>query len=606
MPAATAEKRARQRANKFSRTESTTIPIVPSAGTPELETLPTSANPVAAANSVALEVTPFATAITAATASPASSTLSISAPQLTKPSRTEPAPTSIVPPAKSPELVSLPAEPATSALPTSVNTDSDESFVWPIPAPATFTISYIPLAISYPEPMNSAAKLPTDAVRVTRTELANMLRQSYAQGTEHGWKENVGRAKERLQADYEKDMQDATTKFGLHEKLIREEEFERGFKDGRDVGRNTQLTSIKERLNAEYQKRHLEALENFASRSQEVGNEEFIRGSTSGRDAAVRDELERQASLLSRRVNSGTQTDILRPRQCLHVDFSSQTDLPEPTRFTSVGFGTQTDPLEPEVSIPLLPIPIVPSNLVINSPHISNNLVSVPPSPIPDLLALSTLTSAPDNPLTFISKSKPRSLSSPSLTFNIPPHPIKPSSPFIQPFPYYKRPITPLLISVPHPEPPTISIPPPPFLWSDEPSDIPLLPEPPPIPLSASKTTAPFPARDFSELRSGANPWQSLRRHRNGRDSRLSTRPFIQPRRQYSQPCYTSNYVSNIPHVHTPRPYAHVPHLSYPNLSCPSPPDPPPPLDWDVDPRLLQLSRVLKTLGWVRPSTPRP
>ncbi|KDR77740.1 hypothetical protein GALMADRAFT_245846 [Galerina marginata CBS 339.88] len=591
MPAATAEKRARQRANKFSRTESTTIPIVPSAGTPELETLPTSADPVAAANSL-----------------PPLCLLSISVPKLTtKPSRTEPATTSIVPPAKSPELVSLPTEPATfaSALPTSVNTDSDESVSWPIPAPTTFTISYTPLAISYPEPVNSASKLPTDAVRVTRTELANMLRQSYAQGTEHGWKENVGRAKERLQADYEKDMRDATAKFGLHEKLIREEEFERGFKDGRDVGRNTQLTSIKERLNAEYQKRHLEALENFASRSQVVGNEEFIRGFTSGRDTAVRDELERQASLLSRRVNSGMQTDILQPRQCLRVNFSSQTDLPEPTRFISVGFGTQTDPLEPELSIPPLPIPIISSNLIINSPDISTHFSPVPSSPIPDLLALSTFTSLSDNPLTIISKPKPDSLSPSSLPFNVLPHPIKPSSPFIQSFPYYKRPIIPPLISVSHPEPPTILTPPSPFLWSDEPSDIPLLPQPPPTPLSPSETTAPFPARDFSELRSGANPWRTLR-HRNGRDHRLSTRPFIQPRRQYFQPPYTSNYVSNIPHAHTPCPYAHVPHPPYPSLSHPSPPDPPPPLDWDVDPRLLELSRVLKTLGWVRPSTPRP
>ncbi|KDR72047.1 hypothetical protein GALMADRAFT_253326 [Galerina marginata CBS 339.88] len=605
MPAATAEKCARQRANKFSRTESTTIPIALSAGTPELETLPTSADPVAAANSVALEATPFATTMTAATALPASSTVSISVPKLTtKPSRTEPATTSIVLPAKSPELVSLPAEPATfaSALPTSVNTDSNESFVWPIPAPATFTISYTPLAISYPEPMNSAAKLPTDAVRVTQTELTNMLRQSYAQGTEHGWKENVGRAKERLQADYEKDMRDATAKFGLHEKLIREEEFERGFKDGRDVGRNTQLTLMKERLNAEYQKRHLEALENFASRSQEFGNEEFIRGFTSGRDEAVHKELERQASFLSRRVNSGMQTDILQPRHCLRADFSSQTDLPEPTRFASVGFGTQTDP---DLLIPPLPIPTVSSNLIINSPHISNNLTSVPFSPIPDPLALSTLTSPSDNPPSFISKPKAHPLLPPSLPFNVPSHPIKLSSPFIQRFPHYKRPITPPLISLPHPEPPPILTPPPPFLWSDEPSDIPVLPQPPPIPLSSSKTTAPSPARDFSELRSGANPWWSLR-HRNRPHCHLSTRPFIQPRQQQSRIPYTSNYVSNIPHVHTPHPYAHVPHPSYPNLSCPLPPDPPPPLDWDIDPRLLELSRVLKTLGWVRPSTPRP
>jgi flagellar biosynthesis/type III secretory pathway protein FliH len=108
--------------------------------------------------------------------------------------------------------------------------------VWPTPPPASFTICYTPLAISYPDAPNPAARLPTDAVRVTRNELALMLRQSYIHGSEHGWKANVTLAKERLQTDYEKDMQTAATDFAEHETRIREEEFNRGFDTGREAG----------------------------------------------------------------------------------------------------------------------------------------------------------------------------------------------------------------------------------------------------------------------------------------------------------------------------------------------------------------------------------
>ena len=61
------------------------------------------------------------------------------------------------------------------------------------------------------------------------------MHQSYTHGSEHGWKANVAFAKERLQADYKRDMQEATAKFGIHEEQIHVEEFERGFNHGRDV-----------------------------------------------------------------------------------------------------------------------------------------------------------------------------------------------------------------------------------------------------------------------------------------------------------------------------------------------------------------------------------
>ena len=69
--------------------------------------------------------------------------------------------------AKSPEPMSPPIQPAHSAIPISMPAVADEPVAWPAPAPTTFTISYTPLSIFYPEPANPSAKLETDAIRVT-------------------------------------------------------------------------------------------------------------------------------------------------------------------------------------------------------------------------------------------------------------------------------------------------------------------------------------------------------------------------------------------------------------------------------------------------------
>ena len=73
------------------------------------------------------------------------------------------------------------------------------------PAPSSFTISYTPVTISYPEPINSASPLPTDAIQVTCDQLADMLHQSYVNGSEHGWRNHFALANELLQAGYEED-----------------------------------------------------------------------------------------------------------------------------------------------------------------------------------------------------------------------------------------------------------------------------------------------------------------------------------------------------------------------------------------------------------------
>ena len=45
------------------------------------------------------------------------------------------------------------------------------------PAPTSFSISYTTVSISYPEPIDPTAQLPTDAIRVTRDQLADILHQ---------------------------------------------------------------------------------------------------------------------------------------------------------------------------------------------------------------------------------------------------------------------------------------------------------------------------------------------------------------------------------------------------------------------------------------------
>ncbi|KAF8808350.1 hypothetical protein BYT27DRAFT_7255622 [Phlegmacium glaucopus] len=182
MPATSADKRARQRANKLSQTEFTTIPGIL--------------------------------------------------------------------PAQTPEIVSLPTQHANSTPSFTIPPIADEPATWPTPAPSKFTISYTPLSITYPEPPNPAAKLPTDAVRVTREQLTLMG---------------------RLQAEYEKDMEDATTKFAEHEK------------------------QVTEALNTRYKEQLQQALTDMFEHEQERRDEEYVHAFELGRAAGIQDKSEYQA-----------------------------------------------------------------------------------------------------------------------------------------------------------------------------------------------------------------------------------------------------------------------------------------------------------------------
>jgi hypothetical protein len=98
------------------------------------------------------------------------------------------------------------------------------------PAPTFFTISYTPVSISYPEPKNSTATLPTDAIRVTRDQLADMLHQSYIHGSEFGWKTHFALANDRLRASY--DQQHLKTLFDMSERC--QEYHEAGIREERE------------------------------------------------------------------------------------------------------------------------------------------------------------------------------------------------------------------------------------------------------------------------------------------------------------------------------------------------------------------------------------
>ncbi|KAF8959320.1 hypothetical protein BDZ97DRAFT_1397879 [Flammula alnicola] len=107
------------------------------------------------------------------------------------------------------------------------------------------------------------------------------------------------------------------------------------------------------------------------------------------------------------------------------------------------------------------------------------------------------------------------------------------------------------------------------------------------------------PPRDLSCLRSERKPFSTIR-HRNRRCYRTARRVPIPPVHFPVLRTCTSRSIYPI----TPR----YPHL-HPSTPAPQPktaPFLPPALDWDCDPRLSELSRVLQTLGWVPPSTPRP
>ncbi|PPQ89616.1 hypothetical protein CVT25_012534 [Psilocybe cyanescens] len=428
----------------------------------------------------------------------------------------ESAPPATLSPAKTAEVTPPLPQPATSTPATSTIPETTTPAPWPTPAPASFTISYTPLSISYPEPKNPTAKLPTDAVRVTRADLAIILRQSYIHGSEHGWKINVAFAKERLQADCQKDMDDATAKFAIHEKEIRREEFKRGFETG--------CKAATQELKATYEEDLKLAAAAIADDAQAHCDKEYINAFALGRTSGIQDEREYQQSL---RTSCGIQTEA-GPDDPIHVDFSMQTEI-----------------LSPEIIL-ISPKP-EPEHLL---PLASNPPLST---------SVSNFLSSLFEPF---ESTVPRILTPPILT------------------------ITPDPIS-------TL----PPFLWSDEPSDAPNLSPPSPLLFLAPVAFSSYPSRDFSDLRSGANPWESLQ-HRKGRGRRCSTQPkFQRYRKNYQRPSSTPDFHPR--HTRSPcTPHSTMPFELPSTLAAP--------LDWHTDPRLFELSQVLRKLGWVPPLTPIP
>ena len=183
--------------------------------------------------------------------------------------------------------------------------------------------------------MNPKAKLPTDAIRVTRDQLSIILHQSYIHGSEHGWKANIALAKDRLQAEYEEDMRNATTKFEKHEKHIRGEEFNRGFEDGSSECK-AQLAALQTSLIAKYDLQHLGTLEHFSERCQE----EYDQGYKVGYDTGIREgnECRKTAQLLQ--VHSSTQTEW---PELTTATVSVQTSPPIARTTSSATTSTQTE-----------------------------------------------------------------------------------------------------------------------------------------------------------------------------------------------------------------------------------------------------------------------
>jgi hypothetical protein len=142
--------------------------------------------------------------------------------------------------------------------------------------------------------------------------------------------------------------------------------------------------------------------------------------------------------------------------------------------------------------------------------------------------------------------------------------------------------------SPPHPNPVpnptrTIPLPPAPLSWADDAASLPIL-SPPILPSNP-------PPRDLSILRSSSpNPFSSLQRRKNQPQARRRRERFSNPHQNFF---YRHHFPS--PHFSStsfrsdrvyPRRNLHV--------------SPSPTLNWEDDPRLLDLSQALKALGWVR------
>jgi len=140
----------------------------------------------------------------------------------------------------------------------------------------------------------------------------------------------------------------------------------------------------------------------------------------------------------------------------------------------------------------------------------------------------------------------------------------------------YKRQDTGGLVSKPRPLPLSAR-----FDWADDAASLPILPSNPP-------------PRDLSVLRSSSTrPFSSLQRR-----NRKPKKHFFQPFKNYHmssvrrqnnfQARPLPSYASSVPFIQRPR-------------QSPSPST----LNWEDDPRLSDLSRALRTLGWIRPSAAR-
>ena len=122
--------------------------------------------------------------------------------------------------------------------------------------------------------------------------------------------------------------------------------------------------------------------------------------------------------------------------------------------------------------------------------------------------------------------------------------------------------------------------------WAEDATSLPILPLLPTP--SAPRQHAP---RDFSSLRSSRpNPFGSLQRrsHTQIAPRRHQKIPFSQPLPSHYRPPLRP--LSSLPKPRTfPQALKNAPLVSSPLV-----------LDWDQDPRLSDLSRALKALGWIR------
>jgi hypothetical protein len=126
--------------------------------------------------------------------------------------------------------------------------------------------------------------------------------------------------------------------------------------------------------------------------------------------------------------------------------------------------------------------------------------------------------------------------------------------------------------------PPPIPEPTPRFDWADDAESIPIMSKPPP--------------RDFSVLRSNTpRPFDSIQRQTRRRNQMRN--PPIRSFTRRSQPAWSMGPV--VTHRYPFGSGQGSPKVVIPS---PRPHEPSPKLDWDGDPRLADLSRVLRSLGW--------